>query len=105
MELNGTIDVLAPLAHYTGTRNGASLVLQGVASPPVAFIVICEAPPGQQGAFRDVRYTGGTLTATVNGNTITGATTDTWTEFAAGTQTSLATMVAEFNFSITKASP
>ena len=101
-QLNGTTDVLSPLGHYNGTANGSSFVLQGGASSITGFRVICDAPAGTQGASREVRFAGGTLTATVDGNSMTGTTVDTWNEYAAGTQTLMTTMVAKYSFSITK---
>jgi hypothetical protein len=102
-QLDGTTDVIAPLGRYRGTVNASSFVLQGGADMTIGVnAVVCDAPAGQQGAFRSVRYGGGTLTATVNGNTMTGTTRDTWYEYATGTQTIVATMRVEYSFTITK---
>lgn len=94
-ELAGSTDVISPLGRYLGTVNGPSFVLQGGPDMTIgADTAVCDAPEGQQGAFRSVRYGGGTLMATVDGNTMTGTTRDTWYEYPTGTQTIVATMRA-----------
>jgi hypothetical protein len=102
-QLAGSTDVLAPLGRYRGTVHGSSVVLQGGPDTTIGVnAVVCDAPDGHQGAFRSVRYGGGTLTATVNGNTMTGTTRDTWHEYPTGTETIVATMLVEYSFTITK---
>ena len=90
------------MGHYIGTATGASFILPGVTSPPINLFVVCDASSSQPGASHEVRFAGGTLTATANGNTMTGTTVDTWNEFVANTQTKVATMVVSYSFTVTK---
>ncbi len=84
---------------YAGTVGASSLTLSSTACSACDAIG-AQCPTG--GALRDVKIQSSNITATVNGNTLSGTEVETYNVLVAGTTSSLGTLTITDTFSLTR---
>jgi hypothetical protein len=83
---------------YSGTAGRDTVTLNGTySSIGLLLDVVCP-----NGAHRDVRWQVGTITATVNGNSASGTSADTYNVYVAGTQTGVGILIITSSFTMTR---